>query len=316
MKARKGKQGKKPSTDIKDADKKSFTTDWLADKTIDFISSNKDNPFCYMVSIPDPHGPETVRAPYDSMYSNMAFRKPHTYTIPPDETPDWAMPENFSHAQSQYFGMVKCIDDNVGKILRHLRETGLIDNTIVVFTSDHGDMRGEHNLEDKGPPFEASTKVPFVIYYPEKIKAGTIVPQALGTVDFLPTILSLMETTATGKEEGRDASSLFTKGKTPEDWKDVTFLRRANPNKLSWLAAFTGRHKLIISIKNPPWLTDMQKDPDELENFCLDPEYREIAQALAREIIDYGKRFNDTGTSIAKIAEDLQQLADGTQQVA
>lgn len=314
VKARKGKQGKKPSTDIKGADEKSFTTDWLADKTIDFISSNKKNPFCYMVSIPDPHGPKTVRAPYDSMYNSMVFRKPHTYTMPPDETPDWAMPENFSHSQSQYFGMVKCIDDNVGKILKHLRETRLIDNTIVVFTSDHGDMLGEHDRRYKGSPFEASAKIPFVIYYPEKIKAGRTVPQALGTVDFLPTILGLMEVSTAGKEEGRDASSLFTGGNPPADWKDVTFLRRAQTNGLKWLAAFTGRYKLVVSPGNPPWLTDMQQDPDELKNFCFDPEYREIVRTLAKEIIDYGKRFNDTGTSIAKIAEDLQQLANGIQQ--
>ena len=57
---------------------------------------------------------------------------------------------------SQYFGMVKCIDDNVGRILDHLRENKLLDNTIIVFTADHGDLCGEHGRHNKGVPLEAS----------------------------------------------------------------------------------------------------------------------------------------------------------------
>lgn len=297
--------------EIKDSAKESYMTDWLTDKTIEFIKSNRDRSFCYMVSIPDPHGPDTVRAPYSTAYEAMKFQKPRTYDRPTRNAPSWAKPkEGFGHSQSQYYGMVKCIDDNVGRILQCLREANLIDNTIVVFTADHGDLRGEHHRQNKEVPLEASAKVPFVIYYPETIKAGTTVTQALGTVDFLPTILGLMGVTTTGKEEGRDASALL-KGDGPSiDWKDITFVRGMGRPEDSWLAAFTSRYKLIISPKDQPWLIDMQQDPDELKNFCFDPEYQEIARTLSRELLDYGKRYNDTRISVTKVAEDLKQLAE------
>jgi len=82
-----------------------------------------------------------------------------------------------------------------------------------------------------------------------------------------------------------------------------------------WLAAFTGRYKLIVSTKDRPWLIDMQQDPDELKNFCFNPEYRELVRTLSKELLDYGKRFNDARISVTKVAEDLKQLAEGSEQV-
>ncbi|MHC4221792.1 MAG: sulfatase family protein, partial [Planctomycetota bacterium] len=268
----KARKDGKPNYNIQGADEKSFTTDYLVSKTIDFLKSDHGKPFCYMVCIPDPHGPDTVRAPYDTAYNSMKFQKPRTWNKSAQDAPTWAKParENAKDDQSKYFGMVKCIDDNVGRILKSLRQTKLIDNTIVVFTADHGDMRGEHHRQNKGIPLEASAKVPFVIYYPGKIKPGTIVTQALSTVDFLPTILSLMEVKTAEKEDGHDASALFKDGKPPRDFKDITFVRgTGNPKSTeeNWLAAFTSRYKLIVSPKDKPWLIDMQKDPDESKNF-------------------------------------------------
>ena len=309
------RKGKRPSTSVTGADEKSFTTDWLADRTVDFLRTTGDQPFCYMLSIPDPHGPDSVRAPYDTAYRGMTFSKPRTYSIPEQDTPDWARAENFAYSQSQYFGMIKCIDDNVGKILACLRETKLIEDTLVVFTADHGDMRGEHNRENKGVPYEASARIPFVIYYPARIKAGTVVTQALGTVDFLPTILGLMDVATAGKEEGRDAAALFTGGKLPADQERTIFVRGSGTGEEDWVAAFTGRYKLIVSPHDDPWLIDMQQDPDELENVCLDPDYRETARSLARELLDYGRTFNDGHLATTKMAGDLARLAHGPEQL-
>ena len=158
---------------------------------------------------------------------------------------------------------------------------------------------------------EASAKVPFVIFYPAKIKAGTIVREALGTVDFLPTIINIMGFKTAGREEGRDASPLFTKGKAPDGWKDVTFVRGTGGPEANWLGAFTGRYKFIVSPRDNPWLIDMEKDPDELKNFFLDPEYRSIVRDLGAELIAYGRKFKDGRTSVAKIKADLEWSAIG-----
>lgn len=305
-------QGKKgPTYSVEGADETSFTTDFLADRAVEFMEKNKKKPFCYMISIPDPHGPDTVRPPYDTMYEKMTFEKPRTFDKPDENVPGWAKKQKGGYGQSKYFGMVKCIDDNVGKLLDCLQRNGLMEKTIVVFTADHGDLRGEHHRHNKGVPLEASAKVPFVIRYPGAIKPGTTVRQALGTVDFMPTVLALMGAAPSKKVEGRDASPLFTSSGAPEGWQDITFTRGTGHGGNNWLAAFTSRYKLVVSPEDPPWLLDLEQDPDELKNFCFDPEHRETVRTLAVELIAYGKKFKDPRVDDAKMAADLEWCAAG-----
>jgi uncharacterized sulfatase len=209
---------------------------------------------------------------------------------------------------AKYYGMVKCIDDNVGKILDTLRTKNLVDNTIVVFTSDHGDLRAEHHRQNKGVPFEASAKVPFIVYYPAKIKAGTVINEALGCVDFLPTIINLMGFKTLGTEEGRDASELLTTGKAPSGWTDITFFRGTGNGKgvNGWVAAVTDRCKLIYSPVDDPWLFDLEKDPDEMINQFTNPDYRQTVRTLSGLLLEYGKKYNDPCILAEKIAADLK----------
>ena len=294
-----------PSKSVSGATEADYPTDWFTDRTIEFIKKNRYKPFCYMVGFPDPHDPDTVRKPYDSLYNGMTFKRPRTYDKPTHNLPTWAMPREINYNQAMYYGMIKCIDDNVGRILECLRQTALIENTIIVFTADHGDMRGEHHLNNKNCPLEGSARIPFLIYYPAKIKAGTVVSQTLGTVDFLPTILSLIGVRTAGTEEGRNASNLFHDDTSSDGWKDITFVRGVS----GWLAAFTKRYKLIVSTSDSPWLIDLEKDPDELTNVCTEPGYREVAQGLALDLLAYGKKFNDEYIADTRISSALYRLA-------
>ena len=215
-----------PTYDVSGADAKSFTTDFLADKTVAFIRAHKDGPFCFVTSLPDPHGPNTVRPPYDTMFAAMNFQQPRSAFDAGVGLPSCAVPfaKPSSENMSRYFGMVKCIDDNVGKILAALRAAGVAQRTIVVFTSDHGDMCGEHGRVNKGIPLEGSARIPFLIHYPGTIKPGTVVHEALSNVDFKPTLLGLLGLPRDERDEGRDASALFRAGKAPAGWKNVTYL--------------------------------------------------------------------------------------------
>jgi arylsulfatase A-like enzyme len=295
-----------PSYSVDGADERSFTTDWLTDKALGFMELNLEKPFCYMVSIPDPHGPDSVRAPYDTQYSSMTFEKPRTSLKSSEGVPSWAMPaKNCSFRQDHYFGMVKCIDDNVGRILKFLKDRKILQNTIVVFTSDHGDLRGEHGRHNKGVPLEASAKIPFVIYYPEKIKAGTVVRQTMGTVDFLPTILTLMGVKYTEKKEGGDLSMLFTGTSPVKGSERITFLRSTGEAQKGWLAAVTKDHKLVLSVGDDPWLIDLEKDPDELINNWDNPEYAAVRDRLRRALRDYGTEFKDDRVANPEIVKYL-----------
>ncbi len=302
----------KPDYGVKGADEKSFTTDFLADKTVEFIKAHKDGPFCYMVSIPDPHGPNTVRPPYDTMFDHLDFKAPRTMSKPDSSVPEWGkkQAEKLNPKQmALYFGMVKCIDDNVGKILGVLRDCDILDRTIVIFTSDHGDMCGEHGRHNKGVPYETSAKIPFVIYFKGKVKVGTVVREALSCVDFRPTILNLMGFETGGPVEGRDASALLASGKAPAGWKDVAFMRSTGGQKgqANWLAAVTRRYKLVYSALDDPWLFDLQGDPDELTNFFSDPAYRQTVRELSRALLVYGKKHKDPYVDHPAIKRGLQR---------
>lgn len=309
-----------PSYALDGADEKTFATDFLADRTIEFIRRNREKPFCWMVSFPDPHGPNTVRPPYDTMFLELDFQQPRTAQSPGRGLPSYAatLAGKFNRAQmAQYFGMVKAIDDNVGRILAALREAGVLERTFIVFTSDHGDLCGEHGRDNKGVPMEASSRIPFLLYAPGVVPPGTVVRQALGTVDFKPTLLSLMGV-APGANEGRDASALFRTGNAPEGWEDVAFLRigaapgqgpAVEPPEYSggsgWLGAFSRRHKLVLSVADGPALFDLEKDPDELENVFTSPSHRAVVRQLAGQLKAYAERFNEPHLAAPAVQADL-----------
>ena len=311
----KARKGGKPNYSVAGADPKSFTTDWLADKTVEFIQAHKGKPFAYMVSIPDPHGPNSVRPPYDTLYDPAKFKPPATLSVDPKDAPAWGKPQvkGFQgKLMASYYGMVKCIDDNVGKILKALKAAGVLERTIVLFTSDHGDLCFEHGRHNKGVPYEGSARIPFVLYAPGRVKPGTVVTHALGCVDFLPTILALMGVETAGKEEGRDASGLF-RGQPPADWQDVAFFRgTCRPGGVNWLAAATSRFKLVLAPNDKPWLFDLEEDPNELVNRIGDAKYRDTLRGLGRAIAAYAKAHRDTYVEHPRIAADLAWCIDAT----
>ncbi len=309
--AARGKDGK-PSYAVAGADETSFATDWLADRTIEFIKENAQSPFCYYVSIPDPHGPNTVRPPYDTMFDPALFSRPKTFDQSKDQTPRYlgAASRAFSPANmARYFGMVKCIDDNVGRILKTLEECGVLDRTVVVFTSDHGDLCGEHHRDNKGNPYEASARVPFVIAAPGKVPAGIVLDQAMTGVDFAPTLMHLLghvdDAAKLDGVEGRDLTTLLTTGKPPEGFEDIAFLRRAGTES-GWVAAVTDRYKLVLSPEDVPWLFDLEVDPDELQNFFADNHYQDVRRRLAKALSGYGPRHGDPYLRQPKIVADLK----------
>ena len=142
---------------------------------------------------------------------------------------------------------------------------------------------------------EASAKIPFVIRWPEKLRAGYQINQAVNTTDFMPTILSLMNAEKSGAEEGRDLAAVFQGASTQKE-NDITFMRGTTtataPTK-GWIAAVTPTHKLILSDQDEAWLLDLEKDPDELKNFIGDPDQAETVKFLAIKLKNYGEKYKD-----------------------
>lgn len=280
-----------------------FTTDFLTTRSLEILERDKGKPFCLMLSIPDPHGPNSVRPPYDTMFKNFHFENPRTMDVPVESMPIWAqggkeLVSELNQKQMQiYFGMVKCIDDNVGRLLEWLEANGLADNTIVVFTSDHGDLMGEHKKHNKGSPFETSAKIPFLIRYPEKIAPGKMIHTAYTTVDFPQTILGIMGAPGIPGSQGlNDAKAFTSPAKKVEDGR-VTYI---TASASGWVAAVNNRCKLVISESDIPWLFDLKKDPDELINFYLNPEYAQIGKTMMDELVRQMKAYNEPGLAKGK----------------
>lgn len=286
-------KGKPAEGDISGADKKNFTTDFLTDKTIMFIDNNKDKPFCCLLSIPDPHGPNLVRPPYDTMYDSMKFKRPLSASSDVDGMPSWSVKSkktiiDSKNGMSQYFGLVKCIDDNVGKLCDFLKKKGLYDNTVIIFTSDHGDLLGEHGRDNKSVPFDASAKIPYIWFYPKEISPKSIIKTPMSNADFSPTLLGFLNISHKQKYHGKDRSDLI-KG-TKKDYDDVVVFKGQK-----WLAATDGRYKLIFSMEDNsiPVLYDLKSDPDEMKNIYSDSESGKIVKKLSSSLKDYCMRCNE-----------------------
>ncbi|HEY6391506.1 MAG TPA: sulfatase-like hydrolase/transferase, partial [Bryobacteraceae bacterium] len=163
---------------------------------IDFIKQNRQNPFYLFLS----WGPALkVKL---SGRPNVLLRT----NVPPGYYPDHL---------AAYYAMCSSLDDNAGRFMRALDEQNLAEDTIVVFTSDYGDMLGSHGLEGGNVPFEEAVRVPLVVRYPRRMAAGGRHEFALSNVDLMPTLLGLCGVPIPNETQGQDLSTLFTGGQVP-----------------------------------------------------------------------------------------------------
>lgn len=277
-----------------DATPENFTTDFLTSRALEILERDKNKPFCCMLSIPDPHGPNGVREPYNTMFNDVHFEKPGTMNVTKESIPKWArnkLVDSLDQNNMQdYFGMVKCIDDNVGRILKFLEENHLDQNTIVVFTSDHGDLMGEHRRHNKGVPYETSARIPFLIRWPGKIAAGKVINTPYNTSDFPQTILSMMGAPLIPHAHGINDSQAFLSSEKNVNSPRMTYITATMSN---WTAIITERYKYVLSVQDVPWLFDNERDPDELINFAADPKYASTVRTLEAELIRQMKLRKD-----------------------
>ncbi|MGY6647517.1 sulfatase-like hydrolase/transferase [Wenyingzhuangia sp. IMCC45574] len=274
-------------------------TDFFVDKTIDIIKRDHNKPFFVLVSIPDPHTPDYAKPPYNTLYNHMDLQVPET--MKPNSIknrPEWAskkrndaIVDGFKPKKlKQYFGMVKHIDDRVGDIIKTLDDLKLAENTILIFTSDHGDMFYEHGRMNKSIPYDAAMKVPFVIRYPKKIKAKKIIETVQNNVDFVPTILGIMDIKTNVKFDGDNNANDFLSDKKYVDRQNYVHVSSASN---AWVALVDKKYKLILHNQYAPTLFDLDKDPHETVNYYNKKGYTEISKKLKEILIKRMKKYDD-----------------------
>jgi len=203
-----------------------------------------------------------------------------------------------------YLRTVAGIDDNVGRLLAWLDETGRAEDTVVVYTADQGYFLGEHNLFDKRFMLEESLRMPFVVRYPREIEPGTSINDIILNVDFAELFLDYARAAIPATMQGRSFRANLRKS-TPDDWRDAMYYHywAHQKERPSHYGIRTDRYKLIyyyglVRMGHQPeccWeLYDLQTDPREQTNQYDNPKHAETIATLKRRLNELRTEYNDT----------------------
>ena len=258
-------------------------TAWTGQTAVDFIEHyDRREPMFLMVSFARPHSPYDPPARCLAGYANAP--------VPPPSVGEWAAPfatpasgvdadhgdfgqAHAIEARRHYYANVTFIDEQVGRILAALRKKGLYDGALILFTSDHGDMLGDHHLWRKTYPYEGSTRIPLVMKWPKDMKADSPRGRKLEDVvelrDILPTLLDAAGASRFAPGDGATLLSLVRERFAP--WRDSLGLEHATcyrPDN-DWAAVTDGRWKFVFNFHTgEEELFDLTTDPGECRNLA------------------------------------------------
>jgi arylsulfatase A-like enzyme len=203
-----------------------------------------------------------------------------------------------------YLRCIASVDDNVGRLLDYLDQTGLAQNTVVVYTSDQGFFLGDHGWFDKRFMYEESLRMPLLVRYPKEIKPGSVSDDIVLNLDFGPTFLDYAGVPVPEDMQGESMRQVLA-GKTPANWRTSMYYHYyeypAVHSVKRHYGVRTKRYKLIHFYYDiDEWeLYDLQKDPKEMKNVLNDPAYANIVTELKAELKRLRKKYKDTtGTPV------------------
>lgn len=224
----------------------------------------------------------------------------------------------------KFLRCVKGIDDNLGRLLAYLEQSGQLDNTLIIYTADQGFMLGEHDYQDKRWMFEESQRMPFLVRFPKTISAGQRLDSIIENVDFAPTILDYAGAEVPQSVQGRSFKPLLETGKEPTDWKQEAYYRywmhMAHHDNPAHVGLRTKTHKLIYyygcnydgGYRTPPgWeLYDLVNDPHETRNLYDDPKQADRVTELKQCLRDLRQRVGDDGSHFPACEAIVQEFWD------
>lgn len=285
---------------------------WIAERTnslLEDYSRNGDSFFLWS-SFFDPHPDYLVPEPWDTMYDPEQLtiptltpgehdRNPPHFGMTQEQNPDfsylketgWGIHGYHSHnllpeserkqLVATYYGMISCMDKYIGKILDKLDELGLTDNTIVVFTTDHGHFFGQHGLQYKGGfHYEDLIKIPFIVRYPDHVPKGIVSPAIQSLVDLAPTFLSMAGIAVPHSMTGIDQSDVWC-GKSGQARDHAICEFRHEPTTIHQKTYVDQRYKITVYYNQTYGeIFDLQEDPGEINNLWDDRNFSELKTEL------------------------------------
>jgi arylsulfatase A-like enzyme len=199
----------------------------------------------------------------------------------------------YQQYMKDFMRCTKAVDENVGRVLKYLKDNGLEQNTIVMYSSDQGFYMGEHGWFDKRMMYEESYRTPFLVKWPAAIKAGSVNTDLVQNIDFAPTFLDMCGLEVPADMQGKSVVPLL-KGATPEDWRKhlyYTYYEYPGAHSVRRHEGVSGkRYKLIrfygADVKDgEEWeLFDLKNDPSEMKSQYNNPEYAAIVEQMKKEL--------------------------------
>jgi len=320
------------------------STDIITKKALDWFKEERDpkKPFFYMLHYKAPHDLWQHASRYDDYLADVEIPEPanlmdsgsgrspavdqstqeiggrskHTHFT--DEIKAMAPGEAkrrfvYQEYMKRYLRCVKGIDDNLGKVLAYLDESGLAENTVVFYTADQGFFLGEHGLFDKRFIYEESLRVPLLVRWPGQVRAGTVCDELVLNLDFPETILDIADHPVPGDMQGR-SFQLLLKGKSPSDWRTAFYYRyyHSHFNTPAHFGVRSRDMKLIHFDQLDHWeLYDLKADPSEMVNRAYAPEWRGRFEAMQTLLADLQQAVGDDPADVGNNPRSGNPELDG-----
>jgi len=311
-----------------------YVTDIITDDCLKWLKAcSPDRPFLLMCQHKAPHRNWEPDEKHAKLYEDVEIPEPETFnddyatrsdaargqtmTVerhlndndlkgppPPGLTGQALKKWKYQRYIKDYLRCVASVDDNVGRLLEYLDQSGLARNTIVVYTSDQGFFLGDHGWYDKRFMYEESIRMPLVVRYPAQIKPGTVSDDIVINADFAPTFLELASVRPPAEMQGVSLRPVL-RGRSPSDWRTSMYYHYyeyGDEGKGGWhqvrphYGVRTRRHKLIHFLNGiDAWeLYDLEKDPHELKNVYDSPAYADTVAELKAELNRLREFYGDT----------------------
>lgn len=297
-------------------------TRWTGDQAVEFIGKyEREEPFFLKVSFARPH------SPYDPPKRFMDMYKPEGMPAPsvgkwagkyakidnPKDLNLWHGDLGVEQARKSrqgYYGSVSFIDEQIGRILKSLEERGMLEDTLIIFTADHGDMLGDHNLWRKSYAYQGSAHIPMLMRWPKSMtmsaERGSTAPQPVELRDVLPTCLDAAGKPATVKLDGASLLDI-ARGKA-EHWREYIDLEHdvCYSKENHWNALTDGRWKYVYhAFDGSQQLFDLANDPGELHDVASDAKHAAELKAWRQRMIEHlaerGEQFVKNGDLVVGV---------------
>ena len=317
--------------EIVQTDPERYIADLLTDHAIDFMEKNKEKPFFVYLSHKNVHDPFIANEDELGMYKDKEVPLPESYNNPkynlhqlPSKNkkgkpargkewygegrmPDWVKNQReswhgvdycyhgrttFENECRKYCEAITSLDKTIGKVIKYLKKNDLLENTVVIYMGDNGFCWGEHGLIDKRTFYEASARVPLLVYAPGMVEKGTVVKDMVQNIDIAPTIMDICGIEKAPQMRGYSFLPML-KGERPAEWRDHIFYEYYweydYPQTPTIFGVRDSRYKYIRN--HGVWDTnefyDLESDPYETNNLIADPRYQEKIKEMCNALYDW-----------------------------